>query len=77
MLASEKVGDDVDPVHIASRTDGFSGSDLKAVCTAAAMCPLREMLQASGKSAKASLPSLLVLRFLQQPRQALHSAARR
>lgn len=52
MLAAEKLGEDVDLAHIASRTDAFSGSDLKAVCTAAAMCPLRELLAASGKSAK-------------------------
>ena len=54
MLDSETLGEDVDLAHVASRTEGFSGSDLKAVCTAAAMCPLRELLKASGKSAQVS-----------------------
>ena len=55
MLSSEKLADEVDVAHVASRTDGFSGSDLKALCTAAAMAPLRELLAASGKSAKVGL----------------------
>ena len=62
MLSSEKMADDVDVAHVASRTEGFSGSDLKAVCTAAAMAPLRELLAASGKSAKVgAVHSMLVL----------------
>ena len=54
MLENETLDENVDLAHVASRTEGFSGSDLKAVCTAAAMRPLRELLKASGKSAQVS-----------------------
>ena len=55
MLDNETLDEDVHLAHVASRTEGFSGSDLKAVCTAAAMRPLRELLKASGKSAQVRL----------------------
>lgn len=41
---------DVSISAIASATDGFSGSDLRQLCAAAAMRPVRELLAASGKS---------------------------
>ena len=51
ILADEKLSDDVDLGSVASRTDGYSGSDLRQVCTAAAMGPVRDLLKATGKSA--------------------------
>ena len=52
LLANEQLNEDVSLTRIAERTGGFSGSDLRALCTAAAMRPVRELLEASGKSAK-------------------------
>lgn len=51
VLSDEKLAADVDLGSVASRTDGYSGSDLRQVCTAAAMRPIRELLRAKGKSA--------------------------
>lgn len=45
---------DVSISVIASATDGFSGSDLRQLCVAAAMRPVRQLLAASGKSKTAS-----------------------
>lgn len=39
---------------LAEKTSRYSGSDLRALCTAAAMRPVRELLESSGKSAKVS-----------------------
>ena len=52
LLANEHLDGDVSLTRLAERTGGFSGSDLRALCTAAAMRPVRELLEASGKSAK-------------------------
>ena len=57
ILAGERLADDVDLGRVADRTEGFSGSDLRQVCTAAAMIPLRELLRATGKSAAAEVSS--------------------
>ena len=57
ILAGERLAEDVDLGRVADRTDGFSGSDLRQVCTAAAMIPLRELLKATGKSAEAEVSS--------------------
>ena len=54
LLANERLDADVDLNRIAEATDSFSGSDLNALCTAAAMIPVRELLKATGKSAQAS-----------------------
>ena len=52
LLAAERLDADVDLNKVAETTDGFSGSDLKALCTAAAMAPVRELLRATGRSAQ-------------------------
>lgn len=52
LLANERLDADVDLNRIAEATDSFSGSDLNALCTAAAMIPVRELLRATGKSAQ-------------------------
>ena len=61
ILAGERLADDVDLGRVADRTEGFSGSDLRQVCTAAAMIPLRELLRATGKSAEAEVSSTALL----------------
>ena len=52
LLANEQLGQDVSLSKLAEKTGRFSGSDLRALCTAAAMRPVRELLEASGKSAR-------------------------
>jgi SpoVK/Ycf46/Vps4 family AAA+-type ATPase len=58
MLAKENLAEDVDLGIVAARTDGYSGSDLSAVSTAAAMRPVRELLSATGKSAQIKVGQL-------------------
>lgn len=53
ILDGEELHPDVSIADIAATTDGFSGSDLRQLCVAAAMRPVRELLAASGKSVKA------------------------
>lgn len=43
---------DVSTSKIADNTEGFSGSDLRQLCTAAAMCGIRELMKATSKSSK-------------------------
>eukprot|EP00741_Cyanophora_paradoxa_P004124 tig00000769_g4005.t1 len=45
ILAGEDLGPDVDVEALAAATEGYSGSDLKNVCVAAAHQPIREVLQ--------------------------------
>ena len=52
LLANEHLDEDVSLTRVAEKTGQFSGSDLRALCTAAAMRPVRELLEASGKSAQ-------------------------
>ncbi len=52
LLANEQLDPDVNLSKLADKTSMFSGSDLRALGTAAAMRPVRELLEASGKSAK-------------------------
>lgn len=52
MLGGESLAKDVELVRVADRTEGYTGSDLREVCTAAAMRPLRDLLKATGKSAR-------------------------
>ena len=59
LLGDEKLAEDVDLSSVASRTDGYSGSDLRQICTAAAMRPVRDLLKATGKSAQLEVTCLL------------------
>lgn len=43
ILSKEELAEDVDLVSLANMTDGFSGSDLKNLCIAAAHRPIREL----------------------------------
>lgn len=43
---------DVSTAKIADNTEGFSGSDLRQLCTAAAMCSIRELMKATSKASK-------------------------
>ncbi len=45
IMANEELAPDVNLDEIANMTDGYSGSDLKALCVAAAYQPIREFLQ--------------------------------
>lgn len=52
LLRTETLAEDVRLSSIAEKTDGYSGSDLKALCTSAAMRPVRELLKTTGKGTK-------------------------
>ncbi|XP_043697385.1 uncharacterized protein LOC122648193 isoform X2 [Telopea speciosissima] len=45
LLAKEKVEEGLDFKELASMTEGYSGSDLKNLCTTAAYRPVRELIQ--------------------------------
>ncbi|KAK4260629.1 hypothetical protein QN277_003722 [Acacia crassicarpa] len=45
LLAKEKVDDQLDFKELATMTEGYSGSDLKNLCTTAAYRPVRELIQ--------------------------------
>lgn len=49
-MSGEATSDDVSTTKIADSTDGFSGSDLRQLCTAAAMCGIRELMKATSKA---------------------------
>ncbi|XP_057964873.1 uncharacterized protein LOC131155636 [Malania oleifera] len=49
ILGKEELAPDVDLEAIANMTDGYSGSDLKNLCVAAAHCPIREILDKEKK----------------------------
>lgn len=51
-MSGESVAEDVSTAKIADNTEGFSGSDLRQLCTAAAMCGIRELMEATSKSSK-------------------------
>ena len=53
ILSGENIADDVSTAKIADKTEGFSGSDLRQLCTAAAMCGIRELMKATSKASKA------------------------
>ena len=54
ILTGQDLAKDVSISKLAEKTDGFSGSDLRQLCTAAAMHTIRDLLAATGKSAKAA-----------------------
>ncbi|XP_078159905.1 uncharacterized protein LOC144555446 isoform X1 [Carex rostrata] len=49
ILAKEELADDVDIEAVANMVDGYSGSDLKNLCVAAAHRPIRELLEREKK----------------------------
>lgn len=49
IVSGHQLAADVDLVKIAGMTDGYSGSDLHHLCTAAAMRTVRELLQVTAK----------------------------
>ncbi|KAI3691818.1 hypothetical protein L6452_31620 [Arctium lappa] len=49
VLAKEKVDEGLDFREIANMTDGYTGSDLKNLCTTAAYRPVRELIQQERK----------------------------
>ncbi|GAB4841144.1 hypothetical protein Ancab_021888 [Ancistrocladus abbreviatus] len=49
ILAKEELSSDVDLETVANTTDGYSGSDLKNLCVAAAYRPIREILDKEKK----------------------------
>ena len=51
-LRGMAVGSDVDVLHLAARTDGFTGADLQALCNAAAFAALDKSLQAECVAAR-------------------------
>lgn len=55
ILAKEELSPDVDFDAIASMTDGYSGSDLKNLCVAAAHRPIREILEKEKQERAAAL----------------------
>ena len=52
ILSGEATTEDVSTTKIADNTEGFSGSDLRQLCTAAAMCGIRELMKATSKAAR-------------------------
>lgn len=55
ILAKEDLSSDVDLDAVANLTDGYSGSDLKNLCVAAAHRPIREILEKEKKEHAAAL----------------------
>ncbi|XP_073526399.1 uncharacterized protein [Phyllobates terribilis] len=55
ILAKEELGPNVELEAIASMTDGYSGSDLKNLCVAAAHRPIRELLDKEKKEKEKAL----------------------
>ncbi|KAL3512583.1 hypothetical protein ACH5RR_025300 [Cinchona calisaya] len=55
ILAKEDLSPDVDLDAVANMTDGYSGSDLKNLCVAAAHRPIREILEKEKKEHAAAL----------------------
>ncbi|KAH8492873.1 hypothetical protein H0E87_022207, partial [Populus deltoides] len=55
ILAKEDLSPDIDFDAIASMTDGYSGSDLKNLCVAAAHRPIKEILEKEKKEQAAAL----------------------
>ncbi|KAL3152348.1 hypothetical protein ABBQ32_001411 [Trebouxia sp. C0010 RCD-2024] len=52
ILSGEAVAKDVSTAKLAEKTEGFSGSDLRQLCTAAAMCGIRELMKATSQASK-------------------------
>ena len=52
ILSGEATAADVSTLKIADSTEGFSGSDLRQLCTAAAMCSIRDLMKATSKASR-------------------------
>eukprot|EP00698_Gefionella_okellyi_P007667 TRINITY_DN1873_c0_g3_i4.p1 TRINITY_DN1873_c0_g3~~TRINITY_DN1873_c0_g3_i4.p1 ORF type:complete len:407 (+),score=103.09 TRINITY_DN1873_c0_g3_i4:652-1872(+) len=63
LLKKQHALSDRDMTHLASATEGFSGSDLKALCTEAAMEPIRELGRAAMTADAKSIPLISVKHF--------------
>ncbi|XP_058077498.1 uncharacterized protein LOC131225904 isoform X2 [Magnolia sinica] len=68
ILAKEDLAPDVDLEALANMTDGYSGSDLKNLCVAAAHRPIREILEKEKKERSLALAE-------DRPLPVLHSSA--
>ncbi|MFS7941507.1 putative transcription factor interactor and regulator FHA-SMAD family [Helianthus anomalus] len=68
ILAKEELGPDIDLEAVANMTDGYSGSDLKNLCVAAAHFPIREILDKEKKERATALAE-------NRPLPSLHSSA--
>ncbi|XP_064990183.1 uncharacterized protein LOC135627797 isoform X1 [Musa acuminata AAA Group] len=55
ILTKEDLAPDVDTEILANMTDGYSGSDMKNLCVAAAHCPIREILEKERKEREKAL----------------------
>ncbi|VAH59206.1 unnamed protein product [Triticum turgidum subsp. durum] len=60
LLSKEKVDEGLDYKELATMTEGYTGSDLKNLCTTAAYRPVRELIQKERKK------ELLTLEYLQE-----------
>ncbi|KAH9313715.1 hypothetical protein KI387_022342 [Taxus chinensis] len=58
VLAKENVEEDFDFKELASMTEGYTGSDLKNICTTAAYRPVRELLKKEIEKEKAKKESM-------------------
>ena len=72
ILSGENTAEDVSTSKIADSTEGFSGSDLRQLCTAAAMCGIRELMKATSK---ASSDKAAAKKARQAAKQAVTAAA--
>jgi SpoVK/Ycf46/Vps4 family AAA+-type ATPase len=57
LLAKEAVEDNLDVEKISKETEGYSGSDLKQLCLAAAFRPIRELLEKEKADKAKGLPA--------------------
>ncbi|DBA81560.1 TPA: hypothetical protein ACH3X1_007333 [Trebouxia sp. C0004] len=70
ILSGEATAEDVSTTKIADNTEGFSGSDLRQLCTAAAMCGIRELMKATSKAARDKDAAKKAKHAAQSPRSA-------
>ncbi|XP_057776605.1 uncharacterized protein LOC130995363 isoform X2 [Salvia miltiorrhiza] len=68
ILATEEMGPDVDLEAVAKMTEGYSGSDLKNLCVAAAHYPIRQILEKEKKEKALALAE-------NRPLPSLHSCS--
>ncbi|KAJ8769732.1 hypothetical protein K2173_005938 [Erythroxylum novogranatense] len=66
ILKSERVEENIDLDHIASLTEGYTGSDLIELCKQAAYFPIRDLLDEEKKGKQSSVPRPLYQSDLEQ-----------